>query len=202
MCRPQSRKNFNTEVKGRTTEGHGVRVQGASARSAICYSTPWASVVLPFTSVLKTLRTSHLHGRRDIRARAKRSECAPRQFKRLLSSGGEVLAFLCEICRWCAAINCTGKARRPLRRLCSVRSKIQPSCPPEHLQTCLPSGCSTHRVHALKAREILLVICNNHALMHHGDGTDDHVKSAARSSCRLGFRHQARPNKACPIIEG
>ena len=38
MCRPQSRKNFNTEEAGRTTEGHGVRVQSASreAQFAFC----------------------------------------------------------------------------------------------------------------------------------------------------------------------
>jgi hypothetical protein len=46
-------------------------------------STPWSSVVLPASSVLKTLRTSHLHGRRDARPRVNRSDRTPTQFKRL-----------------------------------------------------------------------------------------------------------------------
>jgi hypothetical protein len=38
ICRPQSRKDFNTEEVGRATESHGVRVQSASreAQSALC----------------------------------------------------------------------------------------------------------------------------------------------------------------------
>src|SRR6266700_1205146 len=36
MCRPQSRKNFNTEEAGRTMENHGVKGSQCFARSAIC----------------------------------------------------------------------------------------------------------------------------------------------------------------------
>jgi hypothetical protein len=82
MCRQQSRKDSNTEEAGRTTEGHGVRVQSASARSAIAFCSV-APDVLRSASVLEILQTSRLHGRRDPRPRVNRSDRTPTQFKRL-----------------------------------------------------------------------------------------------------------------------
>ena len=82
ICLPQSRKNFSTEDEGRTTENHGAECKLRSARRAM---NPY-SVALrrpPASSVLKTLRTSHLHGCRDARTRVNRCDRTPTQFKRL-----------------------------------------------------------------------------------------------------------------------
>ena len=49
--------------------------------------------VLPASSVLKILRTSHLHGRRDARPRADRSNGTPTQFKRLSNFPVGAIAF-------------------------------------------------------------------------------------------------------------
>jgi len=64
---------------------HGRKQQGFKALRAKrnLNSAPWFSVVLPATSVLKTLQTSHLNGRCDARPRVNRPDRTPPQFKRL-----------------------------------------------------------------------------------------------------------------------
>jgi hypothetical protein len=52
-------------------EGHGVRVQSASREAQLAFCCE-ALDVLPASSVLKTLRMSHLHGRHDERPGANR----------------------------------------------------------------------------------------------------------------------------------
>jgi len=64
-----------------------------------------------------------------------------------------------------------------------------------------PLAPSTYRVHNLQVGEIFFVIRNDQAFMRHGDGGDDHIKSATWPTGHLAPHHQARPNQTRPVIE-
>jgi hypothetical protein len=59
-------EEFQHGGSGEDVESHGVRVQSASREAQFAFCSV-ALDVLPASSVLRTLWTSHLHGRRDAR---------------------------------------------------------------------------------------------------------------------------------------
>jgi hypothetical protein len=59
-----------------------VRIKARRAKRYLL-SAPWFSVVLPSSSVLKTLLRSHLHSPCDARPKVNRSDRTPTQLKRL-----------------------------------------------------------------------------------------------------------------------
>jgi hypothetical protein len=96
------------------------------------HSTPWFSVVLPASFVLRTLRTSHLHGRRDIAATVNQFRSQAHAIQAIVLSLSR--RSLASVPRWhnnssvnvCFWLACFLALRPPHRLICSVLALMSP----------------------------------------------------------------------------
>lgn len=69
---------------------------------------------------------------------------------------------------------------------------------PSHDKVSFPPASVPHP----QAREVLLVLGHNDAVVRDGDCSDDHVQRTSRTPFGRALRHQSRPDQCCLFIEG